>query len=145
MRDEAPGPAEWVALAMLCGCGVLSALLEMLFLAEFYVGTIIVPVVVLAALGGNVLLPFWGFRLVHAARGAVLPVVFWLITILGLSLYTPPEGDLFVINAYHQQGAFYGLLLVGAIAGFATIVVVSGRATMPPPPRPTAKGPRVNR
>src|SRR5664279_1391067 len=111
--DEQPGPAEWVSVALLCGCAVLSAVLELLFLAEFYLGKVIVPVMVLAALVGNTLLSGWGFRIVGYARGAVLPLAFWVATLLGLSLFSRPEGDLFVIDAFHQTGAFYALLLMG--------------------------------
>jgi hypothetical protein len=170
--SDTPGVAEWVGVALLCACAVLSALLELLFVGQFYIGTMIVPVVVIVAIVGNVLLPVWGFRIVHRISGAVLPVLSWLIPILVLSMYTRPEGDLFVIAEFHQQWVFYGLLLLGAGAGFATVVVLSGGAaprrprTQPPAaphpsPRPTGrstasrpapgarpgkpKGPRVNR
>jgi hypothetical protein len=159
--DEQPGVADWLAIALLCACAAMSALLELLFIGQFYIGTILIPVVVLAALVGNVVLPVWGFRTVHRASGAVLPVVFWLIPILVLTMYTRPEGDLFVITPYWQEWAFYGLLLAGAVTGFGTIVVLGGgpAARRPPGPptsprpsprptpggRPAKKSPRVSR
>lgn len=131
MTDEPPGAVGWLTVALLCGCALLSALLELLFLSRFYVGATIVPLVVGAALLGNVVVPFLGHRAVGSASGAVLPVVVWLVTVLGLSMYTRPEGDLFVIDAYHQQAAFYALLLVGAVAGFVTTIAVTGRVAAP--------------
>jgi hypothetical protein len=161
LNDHEATAADWVAIALLCGCAALSALLELLFIGQFYVGTAIIPLVILAALVGNVLLPRWGFRTVHRASGAVLPIVAWLIPILVLTMYTRPEGDLFVIKLYGQELGFYGLLLVGAAAGFGTIVVLGGggpaarRPASPPTSRPSPrpspggrpakKSPRVSR
>jgi hypothetical protein len=131
-------------MALLCGCALLSSLLELVFLAEFYIGTAIVPVMILAGLAGNILLPLWGFRTVGRISGAVLPLVSWLIPMLALTMYNRPEGDLFVIGEFHQDTAFYGLLLIGAAAGFGTIVMISGRATRlgepGAPARPTPNG-----
>jgi hypothetical protein len=142
--EDRPGAAEWLAVALLCGCAFLSALLELLFLGQFYVGTFLVPVVVVAAIVGNIVLPLWGSRIVHTVGGAVWPVLAWLVPILVLTMYTRPEGDLFVIAEYEQQWVFYALLLLGAGAGFATVVSVSGRGNRlrrpgPPAARPTPR------
>ena len=134
MSAGGPGPAEWVGVAVLCACAVLSALLELLFV-PLYVGATIVPVVVVAGLVGNVLLPRWGFQLARSSAGAVLPVAFWLVTLLVFSLFPRPEGDIFVLAEQGQQWTFYALLLVGAAAGFATVVVITGssqRGIRPP-------------
>jgi hypothetical protein len=127
VTDDGPGVAEWVAFALICGSAALSALLELMFLTEFYRGKVIIPVVVLAAIAGNLLLPRWGLSVIRAAMGAVIPVALWLLVVLVPVLYTRPEGDLFVLGNHGQNYAFYGLLLGGAIAGFATIVVATGR------------------
>lgn len=147
-----PGPVEWVTLGLVCASSMLSALLELLFVARFYVGTVIVPLVVIAAVVGNAGLSWWGFRLAGSTRGAVLPLVSWLLVVLGLTLYNRPEGDLFVINEYGEQGAFYALVLIGAGAGFATVMILSGRAVRrpaappAPPTRPSARPvPRPNK
>lgn len=139
-----PGAAEWVALALVCGSGVLSGVLEVLYVGQFYVGTTVVPVVVLAAVLGNILLPRWGFRAVSRAAGAVLPVACWLVPVLVLSTYSRPEGDVLVIAEFQQQWVFYGVLLGGSIAGFVTIFVLTGRRVAPPPqPRPGGRpGPK---
>jgi hypothetical protein len=137
-------------LVLLCGCALLSGLLELMFLGEFYAGAAIVPAPIAGAIAGNILLPVWGFRTLQQVKGAVLPVLSWLIPILVLTMYNRPEGDLFVLGAYYQDAAFYGLLLAGAACGFGTVVVVSGAGTaarqpprsqpprnQPPRPRPT--------
>jgi hypothetical protein len=148
---RAPGAAEWVAIALLCGCGVFSALLELLFIGRYYIGTFVVPVVVVAAVVGNLVLTRWGFRILRRMSGATLPLVFWLLPVLALTMYNRPEGDVIVTSLYGQQWVYYGLLFLGAGAGFVTIVMLSGgpaarRPVDPPParPRPTpgARPPR---
>jgi hypothetical protein len=142
-----------VALVLLCCCAFLSGLLELTFLGEFYAGTAIVPVTIAGAIVGNILLPVWGFRTLQQVKGALLPVLSWLIAILALTMYNRPEGDLFVLGAYYQDAAFYGLLLAGAACGFGTVVVLSGAGTaarqaprrQPPrsqPPRSQPQPPR---
>lgn len=129
MTDEGrPGALDWVSFALICGSTVLSALLEVMFLSQFYVGTVIVPVVVLAAIAGNVLLPRWGSAVLASGKGAVITVVLWLVVVLALTLYNRPEGDVFVLGNHGQQYAFYGLLFGGAVAGFVSIVQATGRA-----------------
>lgn len=119
------GVAEWASFVFVCGSAALAALLELLFLAQFYIGKVIVPVVILAAIVGNVVLPRLGNAILGSVKGAVLPVALWLIVILVPTLYNRPEGDLFVLGVHGQQYAYYGLLFAGAIAGFGTIVVLS--------------------
>jgi hypothetical protein len=145
MSAPQPGRSGWATVALLCGCAVISALLELLFV-PLYVGSVLVPVVVVAALVGNVVLPRWGFAATGRAAGAVLPVLCWLVVVLGLTMYQRPEGDIFVLGGNAQQWAFYALLLVGAAAGFATIVVSAG--AVPPsvrPPLPTRPQPTRSR
>jgi hypothetical protein len=146
VSDAPPGAAGWATVALLCGAAVLNALLDVAFMAQFYAGTVIVPVTILAAVVGNVLLPWLGRRAVGRTAGAVLPVVCWLVPTLVLTMYNRPEGDLFVIAEYQQQYAFYGLLIAGATAGFVTVVVLGGTPAgrrRPPAPAPIAKQPRT--
>jgi hypothetical protein len=122
---------DWLAFVLTCASAALAALLEIMFLTQFYLGTVIVPVVILAAVAGNVALPRMGFATMRSASGAVLPVLLWLVVVLVPVLYNRPEGDLFVLGTHGQQYAYYGLLFAGAIAGFAVVI----RATTPAPPR----------
>jgi hypothetical protein len=121
VTDERPGAVEWVTFALICGSAVLSALLELMFLSRWYVGTVLVPVVILVAIVGNLGLPRWGFSVLGSVKGAVLPVVLWLLVIMVLALYNRPEGDILVLGNQGQSAGFYGLFFAGAIAGFVTI------------------------
>ena len=140
MADE-PAPVaapEWAAIALLAATQVLAGLLEVAFLTRFYAGTVIVPVAILAAVGLNIALSRWGIRIVRRALGGVLAMIGWLLPVLVLTMYNRPEGDLFVTGEHGQQYAFYGLLLAGAIAGCATIVLSTDApaAARPRPGRP---------
>ncbi|MGH8861915.1 MAG: hypothetical protein ACRDVG_11910 [Jatrophihabitantaceae bacterium] len=128
--DEPPGAAEWVGLALICASSAASALLELMYLSALYAGSVIVPVTVVVAIAGNLVLPRWGMSVVGTLRGAVLPFAAWLVVTLVPALYHRPEGDQFVLGSFGQNYAYYALLLGGAITGFATIVVAGGR-----PPR----------
>ncbi len=119
------GAAEWASFVLVCASAALAALLELLFLGRFYVGKVIVPVVIVAAIVGNLALPRLAKAVVGTTRGAVAPVALWLLVILVPTLYNRPEGDIFVLGIYGQQYAYYGLLFAGAIAGFGTIVVLN--------------------
>lgn len=125
--QQRPGLLEWLSFAFICASTVLSALLEVMFLSKFYVGTVIVPVVIVAAVIGNLVLPRWGAEVLASGKGAVIPVVLWLLVVIVLTLYNRPEGDVFVLGNQGQQYAFYGLLFGGAIAGFVSIVLATGR------------------
>lgn len=149
---RAPGAAEWFAVALLCACGLFSALLELLFVGRFYVGRFPLPVVVVAAVVGNLVLTRWGYRILGRASGATLPLVFWLLPVLALTMYNRPEGDVIVTSLYDQQWVYYGLLFLGAGAGFVTIVKLSGgpaarrpveQSPTRPRPTPGARPPRT--
>lgn len=141
-----PGVIGWVSLALVCASAVLCAVLELMFISQFYIGGQIIPVVIIAAVANNIGLPVLGHHAVRAPRGAILPVLFWLVTLLFLSIYQRPEGDVLVLSAYDQDLAFYGMLLFGGIAGFGSIVVLGGRAPIAPSRNPQSqRGGRVNR
>lgn len=141
-----PGAIGWVSLALTCASAVLCALLEMMFIGQFYIGGQIIPLVIIAAVANNIGLPVLGYRAMHTPRGAILPAVFWIVTLLFFSIYARPEGDLLVISAFGQQWGFYGVLFFGGIAGFGSILVV-GQRTPFAPSRITQsrRGGRVNR
>lgn len=123
-RGTGPTAIDWLSLAFTCASAILCGLLELMFIGQFYIGQQIIPLVVIGAVASNIVLPMLGYRAMGSPRGAILPVVFWLVTVLFLSVYARPEGDLLVISAYDQQWGFYGVLLLGGAAGFAAILVV---------------------
>ncbi len=128
---------EWVPLVLLCASAVLCGLLNVL-LIPLYLGSVLVPVAVVVAVAVNVALPTWGFALISATAGAVAPFVCWLVPVLGLAMVPRPEGDVVVLGGGGQQYVFYGVLLLGCVAGFGSIVRATG-STRPAPParRPT--------
>jgi hypothetical protein len=123
-RGTRPTGLDWLSLALICASAVLCGLLELMLVGQFYVGAQIVPLIIIAAVASNIGLPVLGYRAMGTPRGAILPVLFWLVTVVFLSIYTRPEGDLLVIAAYGQQWGFYGVLLLGGIAGFVSILFV---------------------
>jgi hypothetical protein len=137
MTGPAAPRSGWLTVLLLCGCAVFSALLELLFI-PLYVGSVLVPVTVVAALASNILLPRWGYAAVGRLSGAVLPVLCWLVPLLALTVYQRPEGDVLVLAGQGQQWAFYGVLLVGAVAGFATVIVSERPMPRTPPTAPVS-------
>ncbi|HEY8301536.1 MAG TPA: hypothetical protein VIG48_06540 [Jatrophihabitans sp.] len=121
MTDR-PGAADWLTFVLVAGCAFLAALLEVFFLTEFYNGKAIIPVVILGAIAGNLLLPRLGLAALGRAAGAIVPVAIWLVVVLIPAVYNRPEGDLLVLGTHGQQYAYYGLLFGGAIVGFATVI-----------------------
>ena len=113
---------DWLTFVLICGSALLAAVLEVMFLTQFYIGTVIVPVVIIAAIAQNLVLPKLGHETVRSTLGAVVPVGVWLVFVLVPVLYNRPEGDLFVLGEHGQEYAYYGLLFAGAVAGFATVV-----------------------
>jgi hypothetical protein len=129
---------DWVMLAVLCVAALLSGLLELLFV-PLYIGSVPFPIVVPIAIGGNLLLPRVGRTLVPSGAGALAPVLSWVAPVLVLALFPRPEGDVLVPGGGGAEWTFYGLLLGGCVAGFASIVLTS-----PPPaarrrPRPASR------
>jgi hypothetical protein len=127
VTGDRPGAVEWATFALICGSVVLSATLELMFLSQWYIGTVLVPFVILAAIAGNLALPYWGFSIIGSAKGAIVPVGLWLLVIVFPTLYMRPEGDIFVLGNHGQNYGFYGLFFTGSIAGFATVVVLTTR------------------
>lgn len=107
-RVESPAPLPmWVRVVggiLVAAGAVESAVLEV-FYVPLRIGTVLIPVAVLAAAALNLLLP----KLMYAAtasRGAtVLPAALWLIVVVGLSTGRP-EGDVVL------PGDWVGLLLL---------------------------------
>ncbi|MCW2495563.1 hypothetical protein [Jatrophihabitans sp.] len=133
---EVPAPVtavDWLLVALLCAVGVLAAGVE-LMLVPLFVGKVVCPVSVVAAIVTNLVLPRAGMSLVRRPLGAVLPLVSWLVPTLILTLYARPEGDILVSGGDAQEYVLYALLLLGAGAGFYAVIAASS-AVAPPPPR----------
>jgi hypothetical protein len=128
MRGTGPdrGTRSWSAdrlgVVLLCGCAALAALLELL-LVPLRIGTTLVPVTVLFALAGNVAFPRLAHVLIASPAAALAPFLAWLAPMLILSMTPRPAGDVLVRGGGGEQWVFYGVLLGGAVAGTATVVL----------------------
>ncbi|HEV7193829.1 MAG TPA: hypothetical protein VGN35_11570 [Jatrophihabitantaceae bacterium] len=122
-----PSILDWVGVALVCGSAALAALIE-LFLVPLYAGSVLVPVAILLAVAGNVLLPRMGRALVPKALAAVLPFVAWLIVVVAVGFFTRPEGDVVLPGGGGAEWVGLGVALGGALAGTVTIVM-----STPPP------------
>ncbi len=131
-----------VIVALIAACALLLGTLEV-FLIPFYVGSVLVPVAVVLAIAGNLVLPRWAYAAVPSGGVAALPFVAWLLPVLALPLYPRADGDVLVLGGGAQQWTFYGTVLLGCAAGFASILQLTGPARPnadPPPTRPRAQG-----
>jgi hypothetical protein len=121
------GALDWLGVAMLCGCSVLAAILELMFI-PLYAGSVLVPVAVAGAVVGNVVLPRLVWGLVPSTRAAGLPLLAWLLVMLAVVVLPRPEGDV-LLPGGSMTWVTYGVLLGGALAGAVTLVVLSNPAT----------------
>jgi hypothetical protein len=118
----------WAALAVAVS-GWL-ALVEVFWL-PLRIGPVLVPVSVVAAVVGNLLLTGQAHRLSRSRAVAVLPAVVWLAVALAAG-FPRPEGDLVLTGGGALGAVGLAFLLLGAVS--ATFAV--GRLLTGPPRRP---------
>jgi hypothetical protein len=122
------------ALVALCGCGVLSALFEML-LVPLYAGATLLPITVLFAVGGNVVLVLLGRELVPAGAARVAPLIAWSAVVLGVLLFPRPEGDVILPGGGGGPEAVgWGVVFGGLITGIVAAVFTAPKPQRPQPP-----------
>jgi hypothetical protein len=108
---------------LVCASSALSAVIEML-LVPLYAGAVLVPVAVLLAVGGNIVLPRLARVLVPTGRATLAPFAAWLLVVLVVGLFPRPEGDVIIPGGGGAvQWTGYGVLLGGALAGTLTVVL----------------------
>jgi hypothetical protein len=106
------------------------ALVEVFWL-PLRVGAVVVPLSVLAAVAGNLLLVGWAHRLSGSRAVAVAPAVTWLVVVIG-AMMRRPEGDLVLVG----NGTAGVLNLVFLLLGVMSAAVAVGGALAGPPRRP---------
>lgn len=123
-RDSAPQPGalEWAGVVLLTLCAMLLGLLE-LFLVPLRSGKVLIPVAVVLAIAGNVIVPALARSLVQRALGAVLPFLGWLAVAIAIGLVSRPEGDVILPGGGYVAWVGYGVLLGGAVAGTIAMVL----------------------
>jgi hypothetical protein len=120
------GALDRIGVAVLSACSVLAAILELMFI-PFYAGSVLVPVAVVGAVAGNIVLPRLVWALVPSTRAAGLPLLAWLLVMLAVVVVPRPEGDV-LLPGGSMTWVTYGVLLGGALAGAVTLVVLSNAA-----------------
>jgi hypothetical protein len=122
------GWLDGAGVALIALCAALLAVLEAL-LVPVYVGSVIVPVAVVLAVAGNILLPRLARALIPTMTAALAPFAAWLVVMVGFGVLARPEGD--VIMPGSPSSAVYvtyAVLLGGALVGTVTLVWLA-----PPP------------
>jgi hypothetical protein len=119
----------WAALAVLVAAWL--ALVEVFWL-PWRLGGVPVPVSLLAAVAGNLLLVGAARRLSGSRLVAVLPAVVWLVIALGASMRRP-EGDLLLTGGDAVTSTLnLGFLLLGVLAAAFAVGRVLGAPVSPP-------------
>jgi hypothetical protein len=85
------------------------------FWTPLRIGPVPVPLSVLAAVGGNLLLVTGAYRLSGSRVVAVLPGVVWLVVAAGAAIRRP-EGDLLLVGGGASGLANMAFLLLGVLA-----------------------------
>lgn len=120
-----PGLLDRLGVGVLCLCALLAGLLELLFV-PLYVGGSVLPLAVLGACVGNVVLPRMARSLVDSTAASLAPFLVWLAVVLVLGLAPREEGDVVLPGNGAGEWVAYGVLLGGAVAGTVTIVLGTG-------------------
>ncbi|MCW2699143.1 MAG: conserved rane protein of unknown function [Blastococcus sp.] len=117
--------AAWGVLGVLAAAWL--ALVEIFWL-PLRVGGVLLPVSVLAAVAGNLLLVGQAHRLSGSRAVAVLPAATWLVIAVG-AMVRRPEGDLILTGG----GATGVVNLLFLLLGVTAAAVAAGRALAGPP------------
>lgn len=111
------------------------ALVEVFWL-PWRVGGVLVPISVLAAVAGNLLLVGGARRLSGSRLVAVLPAAVWLVVAIGAAMRRP-EGDLVITGGSGATGVVnLGFLLLGVVAAAFAVGRALGAPPAPPPDGP---------
>ncbi len=123
----------WEAAGWGIGAVLVAAWLALVevFWLPLRVGAVVVPLSVLAAVAGNVLLVGWAHRLSGSRAVAVTPAITWLVVVIG-AMMRRPEGDLVLVGT----GVPGVVNLVFLLLGVTAAAVAVGGALAGPPRRP---------
>ncbi|SFF37138.1 hypothetical protein [Blastococcus tunisiensis] len=112
------------------------ALVEVFWL-PLRAGGVLVPVSVLAAVVGNLLLPVAALRLSGSRLVALLPALAWLVVAVGAMLRRP-EGDLVMTGAGDLGVLNLVFLMLGVLAAAVSVGRVLGGSRRPVAPARSA-------
>jgi hypothetical protein len=106
------------------------ALVEVFWL-PLRVGGVLVPLSVVVAVVGNLLLPVAALRYSGSRPVAVLPALVWLVVALG-AMIRRPEGDLVMTGGGATGVVNLAFLMIGVLAAAFSVGRVMGGARRPP-------------
>jgi hypothetical protein len=135
LLEAAPRPVVLTAWA--AGGVVAAAWLAVVevFWLPFRLGGVLVPVSVLAAVAGNLLLVSLVLRRSGSRTVAVLPALAWAGVVAAATLRRP-EGDLVIVGTGGLGAVGLAFLLLGVVAA---VVAVARALAAPPPVRNPAR------
>jgi hypothetical protein len=136
-----------MSTARLLGWGLLAAVVSLwLALTEVFwlplrVGPVLLPVSVLVAVVGNLLLPGAALRRSGSRAVAVVPAVVWLVVVVG-AMMRRPEGDLVITGGGATGTVNLAFLLLGVLAAAVAVgrILGSGPVVRPQNPAPDRIG-----
>jgi hypothetical protein len=105
-------PLLWAVVFVVAAAWL--ALVEV-FWTPLRIGLVPLPLSVLAAIGGNLLLVSWAYRLSGSRVVAVLPAVVW-VAVAGGAAIRRPEGDLLITGGGAAGIVNLAFLLCGVLA-----------------------------
>ncbi|SOE01354.1 hypothetical protein [Blastococcus haudaquaticus] len=120
--------AGWVLVAVVVA-GWL-ALVEVFWL-PLRVGGVLVPLSIVVAVVGNLMLPAAVLRLSGSRLAAVLPAVVWLVVAVG-AMVRRPEGDLVMTGGGATGVVNLAFLMLGVVAAAFSVGRVLGGPRRPP-------------
>jgi hypothetical protein len=121
--------AGWALVAVAAAAWL--ALVEAFWL-PLRAGAVPIPLSVLAAVAGNLLLVPLAYRLSGSRAVAVLPGVVWLVVALGATVRRP-EGDLVLVGAGVTGAVGLAFLVCGVVAAAFAVGRVLAAAVRPAP------------
>jgi hypothetical protein len=108
-----------VVLGLLAVDGVISAILAAVFLVQFRVGVVPVPISAVVSGGVNALLVWAGLEWTSSTRWGAIALWTWLLTVAGLAFFLPaltgPSPDLIFSTLSLDQVCQFLLLLFGVV------------------------------
>ena len=104
-----------VVLGLLAVDGVISALLGAMFLTQFYVGVVLIPVSAVVSGGVNALLVWAGLEWTSSTRLGAIALWTWLATFASLGLFPPSCGDAIFGQSTADLISQLFLLLLGVV------------------------------
>jgi hypothetical protein len=121
--------AGWAVLAVVAGAWL--ALVEVFWL-PLAAGSVPIPLSVLTAVVGNLLLVRLAHRLSGSRAVAALPALVWLVVALGATMRRS-EGDLVLVGSGTTGTVGFAFLLCGVVAAALAVGRVMGAPVRPAP------------